>query len=153
MPHRGNPLSRKGGNIVKRRQILLILLLVIVAATGCAQPIALHQPESEILQIDLVYSPFGEQEVLYTLAEEEMGPFLDALFELNVYKSWSPQNIGGTFTVCITYKDGSAEILGNASIGYLSNGTLEHDGWYSLSSDDLRSLFTEYADLSLYPSA
>lgn len=132
---------------MKRIKTLILILLLLAVTTGCTQDIVLHQPESEIVQIDLVYSPFGENQILYTIMGEDISGFLDNLQELRLYKHTSPQNIGGSFFVQIIYADDSTELLGTASVGYISNGVLEHDGWYYLSYDDLFTLFSEYTDL------
>ena len=126
---------------MKRLKGLLLLLLLAIISTGCTQTIDLHQPQSEIVQIDLVSSPFGEEEILHTITGEEILPFLDRLLELKLHKNTSPRNIGGGLYVQIIYADGSIEILGTASVGYISNGVLEHDGWYYLDKDDLGKLF------------
>lgn len=127
-------------------------LLLLGICTGCTQKIALHQPESEIVQINLVYSPFNEYEVIYTLEGEEIAPFLDALLDTKLHKNLSPHNIGGGLIAQIVYSDGSVELLGSWSVGYCSNGELEHDGWYYVYEKELYELFSDYVDLSRLPN-
>lgn len=136
---------------MKQVKICALMIILTVALVGCTHDIALHQQQAEIVQINLVYSPFGENEVLYTLTGEEIQTFLDKLLELKLHKNSGPQDIGGTLFVQIIYSDASEELLGTASVGYTSNGTLEHDGWYYLAHDDLFALFSEYIDLSSLP--
>lgn len=136
---------------MKRMKVLFLLIFFLLTMTGCTQSIVLHQPESEIIRIDLVYSPFGEEEILYTLTGEEIPGFLDELLELKLHKNASPQNIGGGLIVRIVYSEGSAELLGTASVGYMDGGALEHDGWYYLDGEDICDLFSEYVDFSQLP--
>ena len=136
---------------MKRIIILFLLLFFLIAITGCTQSITLHQPESEIIQIDLVYSPFGENEILHTITGEDISGFLDDLLELKLYKNSSPQNIGGGLIVQVVYSEGSVELLGTSSVGYISDGVMEHDGWYYLDGEDIGDLFSEYVDISQLP--
>ena len=132
---------------MKHIKILFLLFVLVITTTGCKQEIVLHQPKSEIVQIDLVYSPFGEHKTLLTLAEEDYSVFLDGLMELKLHKHTSPSNIGGALYVRILYADESEEILGTWSVGYISNGILEHDGWYYIPNDDLHALFSKFTDI------
>ena len=135
---------------MKHIKVFVLALFLFVAFTGCTQNLTLHQSQSDIVQIDLVYSPFGENEVLYTLGDDEISTFLDKLMALKLHKASSPQDIGGTLSIQIIYANTSVEILGTASVGYLpQNGPMEHDGWYYLMYDDLYALFSEYIDFSV----
>ena len=136
---------------MKHLKIFFLLFVLVITTTGCKQEIALHQLESEIIQIDLVYSPFGENEILHTITGEDISDFLDGLLELKLYKNSSPQNIGGGLIVQVVYSDGSVELLGTSSVGYISDGVVEHDGWYYLDGEDIGDLFSKYVDISQLP--
>lgn len=134
---------------MKRTKVLIFVFFLLITLTGCKQNITLHQPKSEIVQIDLVYSPFGEKKILFTLTDDEITSFLDRLLALKLRKNSSPQNMGGGLFAQIIYSDASVELLGSASVAYLPHGGLmEHDGWYYLLYDDLFALFSEYIDFS-----
>lgn len=135
---------------MKKILVCVLALLLLGTSTGCTQNITLHQSKSDIVRIDLVYSPFGENEVLYTLSNDEISTFWEKLMTLKLHKASSPQNIGGTLSIQIIYADTSVEILGTASVGYLpQKAPMEHDGWYYIMYDDLYALFSEYIDFSI----
>jgi hypothetical protein len=137
---------------MKRVKLLVLGLLLMTAISSCAQKLSLRQPRSEIVQINLVYSPFNEYEVIYMLEEDEIVPFLDVLLDTKLHKNLSPHNVGGGLIVQIVYSDGSVELLGSWSVGYWSNGKLEHDGWYYVYEKELYELFSNYVDLTRLPN-
>jgi hypothetical protein len=130
----------------------LFLLLILLFLTACtSSPVSLHQDAGNVVRIDLLYSPFGEQALLHSLEGDALPDFLTALGELSLRKNGSPQDIGGSLIIHIIYADGSIDLLGDSSVGYCTGGIWEHDGWYCVDSDDMYAFFSEYTDLSDLP--
>ena len=135
-----------------KRIIVYILILLLVAAIAscarsCVQDISLSQPVDQIEQIELVYSPWRENKILYALTEEEIEPFLESLFSYKLHKCNEPRDIGGSLYVKICYSDVDIEIIGTSSVGYTSDGELVHDGWFYISYDDIEELFSMYVEV------
>jgi len=141
-------------NNVPNRNIMIIMFVVLsMILSACSDnTVVLHKTENEIVQVNLLYDAFGENELLYTLQDNEIASFVKTVSNIKLHKNLSPQDIGGSLIIEIVYSDNSCEILGDCSIGYLSNGTLEHDGWYYVSDDDLYDMFSVYIDISLLPT-
>lgn len=129
---------------------ILILCLLFLFRFSSQEKISLRQPDSEINQIDLGYSPWRENKIIYTLEPDEFDGFLNELRSINLRKNTSPKGEYGTLYVQITYSDGAVEILGSLSCFYFTEDTKQHDGWYYLLEDDLYSLFSKYVNLSRY---
>ena len=131
-----------------KKYILLVILIMIVLVFSLnrGETVTLHQSVEEVVQIDFLYKPSHQAEVVYTLTDEEFPGCIDTILELPIHKSWQPNDIGGTYIIQITYSNGDVEILGSLSVGYYSGGTLDHDGWYYVSEDDLYELFSRYLD-------
>ena len=129
---------------------ILILCLLFLFRFSSQEKISLRQPDSEINQIDLGYSPWRENKIIYTLEPDEFDGFLNELCSINLRKNTSPKGEYGTLYVQITYSDGAVEILGSLSCFYFTEDTKQHDGWYYLLEDDLYSLFSKYVNLSRY---
>lgn len=128
-----------------------LLLLPLFFFTGCSEKVTLHQSAEEIVQIDLIYSPFNQFDVLYSLSDEEIKECAEVIQNLDLHRNRSPSGNGGTYIVKIVYSDGAIESLGSWSISYVSDGNTEHDGWYYVSKDDLLQLFTRYIDPDQIP--
>lgn len=142
---------------MKKRVVIFLIVFVIILffLNGLEKEIELHQPMEEITQIDLLYSPWNEFKVIYTLDEEEIPDFLDAFLKLRLHKGTSPEGIYGTLIVQLTYSDGAQELFGTGTIYYYPDGRIKdahsehvHGGWYSLYTEDLYNLFCNYKDLS-----
>lgn len=140
-----------GGIGMKQIRLIILIILLALLTTGCEHRINLHQPLEEINHVELVYSPFGENQVLYTLESDEIESFFDSFLQIKLHKHLSPQDVGGSLIVRIVYSDDSVELLGTSSICYETGEELIHDGWYYLSHNDLYSLFSQYIDLSILP--
>ena len=130
---------------------ILILCLLFLFRFSSQEKISLRQPDSEINQIDLGYSPWRENKIIYTLEPAEFDGFLNELHAIRLRKNTSPKGEYGTLYVQITYSDGAVEILGSLSCFYFTEDTKQHDGWYYLLEDELYSLFSKYVNLSSYP--
>lgn len=133
----------------RKMYFLFVVVLLAVIFTGCgSRDISLHQSADAVDKIELLYSPFHEYEVLYTLTDEEISGCMEKVSQLVLQKHTSPQDVGGSLILRITYSDGSVESLGSWSVSYESGGKLEHDGWYYVSQDDLYDLFSQYLEPS-----
>ena len=128
-----------------------LLLMSLYLFTGCSEKVTLRQSAEEIVQIELIYSPFNQFDVLYTLSDEEIKECAEEILNLDLHRNSSPSGNGGTYIVKIVYSDGAIESLGSWSISYVSDGNTEHDGWYYISKDDLLQLFTRYIDPDQIP--
>lgn len=130
--------------------LLLIALLSFLSPNSRKKQLTLMQPDTEIMQIDLGYSPWRENKIIYTLEPAEYDGFLNELHSIRPRKNMSPKGEYGTLYVQITYSDGAVEILGSLSCFYFTEDTKLHDGWYYLLEDELYSLFSKYVNLSRY---
>lgn len=130
---------------------ILILCLLFLSRYSNHEKLSLRQSNSEIKQIDLGYSPWRENKIIYTLEPAEFDGFLNELHAIRLRKNTSPKGEYGTLYVQITYSDGAVEILGSLSCFYFKEDTKQHDGWYYLLEDDLYTLFAQYINLSSYP--
>ena len=130
---------------------ILILCLLFLSHFSSHEKLSLRQPDNEIKQIDLGYSPWRENKIIYTLKPDEFDGFINELHSIRPRKNTSPKGEYGTLYVQITYSDGAVEILGSLSCFYFKGDTKLHDGWYYLLEDDLYSLFYKYINLSSYP--
>lgn len=126
-------------------------ILVALYFKSLEEEIVLHQPEEEIVQIDLVYAPDYQFDVLYTLKTEEYTDFLNELMDLKLHKNTQPLEGYGVLVVQLTYSDGARELLGARSVSYCTDDGVKNNGWYYLSSKELYVLFSEYIDLSHLP--
>lgn len=131
--------------------LLLIALLSFLSHNNRKKQLTLMQPDSEIKQIELGFSPWRENKIIYTLEPDEFDGFLNELHSIKVRKNMSPKGEYGPLYVQITYTDGAVEILGSLSCFYFTEDTKQHDGWYYLLEDELYSLFSKYVNLSSYP--
>lgn len=130
--------------------LLLIAFFSFLSPNSRKKQLTLMQPDVEIKQIDLGYSPWRENKIIYTLKPGEFDEFLNELRSIKLRKNTSPKGEYGTLYVQITYSDGAVEILGSLSCFYFTEDTKQHDGWYYLLEDDLYSLFSKYVNLSRY---
>lgn len=140
------------------RKLILFLIAALTLQAFFAgvrflssKKISLHQPEEEIAKIELGYSPWYEDRILYTLDKEEYDVFLESLTKIRWFKSTSPQGDIGSLHVQITYSDDSVEMIGVYSSCYKSAGIHDHGGWYYIPEEDLYELFSNYCDLSALP--
>lgn len=132
-------------------KLLYLFLAILSILTGCGKKVSLHQRVDNIDQIEFIYSPYFQFEVLYTLSDDEISECVDEIRKLNLRRSSSPSDNGGTYIVKITYTDGSFDSLGSWSVSYTSGDIIEHDGWYYISKNDLYNLFSRYIDPAQIP--
>lgn len=139
----------------KKKVIWLLFVVLLVVCILSANNIShrnnrvvLHQAREAIVNIELGYSPWRENEIIYSLDKDEFDVFLNALDNLKCYKNSSPRGEHGSLYIQITYIDNSIEILGSSSFRYMSSEIEEHDGWHYLLEEDLFALFSQYLDLT-----
>lgn len=124
--------------------LLLITFFSFLSPNSRKNQLTLMQPDAEIQQIDLGYSPWRENQIIYTLDHDEFDGFLKELRSIKVRKNLNPKGEYGSLYVQITYADGAVEVLGSLSCFYFKGDTKQHDGWYYLLEDELYSLFSKY---------
>lgn len=144
-------------DVIKMTLVWMILFFAVPPMTlalyfkSLEEEIVLHQSEEEIIQIDLVYAPNDQFDILYTLKREEYADFLNELTDLKLQKSTQPWETYGVLVVQLGYSDGSREILGATAVAYCTDDSEEMNGWYSLDISEMYSLFSGYVDLSHLP--
>ncbi len=132
--------------------LAIVLLVVCILSVNSIfrrnNRVVLHQAREAIVNIELGYSPWRENRIIYSLEKDEFDVFLDALDKLKCYKNSSPRGEHGSLYIQITYIDDSIEILGSSSFRYMSPQIEDHDGWHYLLEEDLYALFSQYLDLT-----
>lgn len=142
-----------------RKKVIISCILVCLLLSACSvftKELTIHQTPDQIQTVELVVNKTnleenGTKEVVYTLTDSEIEPFVQSLLSLKYHKHTSPRGTYGYMFIVITYSNGAVERIGASANSYTSD-TLEFDGWYYVSYDQLRELFLNYVDESVLPS-
>jgi len=138
---------------------LIIFLLTLVLPLSCCsifkpQPPCVSQTLENVVSIELLDTDNYEENVLYTLTENEFADFWIQFTNLEFTRLINdPPTYFGKLAVKITYADGGSDIFGiRINDCKDAKGNSIRTGWYSLINDeDYISLFSQYIDPSLLP--
>lgn len=142
------------------KKIILIVLSFSMILIGChknERTVSLSFSTEDIECIELMHDQSAyiadDWEVLYTLQNNEIDEFTKVLCGLKVKKYWSPSGGLGRIFVCISYKDGSQDMIGVGAFKYISStGEVEFDDWHYVYYYDMYDLFSKYIDEAELPS-
>ena len=147
-----NKLLKCAGYLLAAALIVPILIFfgypLVVAFSGYAFPAPVHQDVSNIASIEILDTSLQREDVIDTLDDSEIQPFMDILLEMKSARYVNdPADRLGDFTVKITYSDGSTDFIGTEICAYYSpDGRDESRGWYYVENEKLLDLINDYID-------
>jgi len=121
---------------------------LMVAMSGHVFAPPVHQEVANIESIEILDTSLRQEDVLYTLEDSQIQPFMDVLLGMKSARYVNdPPDRYGDYAVRITYLDGSIDTIGTLICAYHSpDGRDESYGWYYVDRDKLMDLIDDYVD-------
>lgn len=144
------------------KKILFVLLICLVLCS--CQPrrydLHVHQPNENVQKIELKDFSFNSKgDILLTLTEDEIEPFMDELRTLKTYRLFGdPSSSHSYLTVVIYYNDGDRDSIGADACFHVSEKPCDTHrackyGLNYVGNAEMREFFSHYVSKELLPPA